>query len=483
MCCSNTALVPEGPYVYSQSLKVNYGSSGAECCCCTDTSRSAGARGPGGGAAAINIWSLRDRSNVEQHTITPLPTETISCPVTRLLRKWHPLSHSSIGSFMTNLWKSVVVLGVVMFALLAGLTWVVARAVVGQFVVPTYEGYYAPVYSPDGQYVYFIERRTSGTTRQTSRPSIMMDNPPKFDVSVTKDTFSLKRLHVRSGKIEELVALAPSPLEGRSYESVGNRVQFPFVGLKFTKDGQLEFSVCLKTARIPTEKEYALSGVWTETQRAAKISGSWKESGCGFSGNEWPLLGDWELEEVHGEPDYFSVAIVAYNHVTKEIKPLVKSDRYHGVTLRQVEESSRRQEMERLRGISQTREELEQKYKAMGMGENERYFRILKDMQNLGYYPKPTMIVARRLSREEAASIDKNAVFSIAKDEMESGIFLDIEKAVARPGEEIERYPMDYLRHRDYSTSARLNAYLQAGNRQFYVRYLGETYELTIKKA
>jgi hypothetical protein len=34
--------------------KVNYGSSGAECCCYTDTSRSAGARSEGG-AAATNI--------------------------------------------------------------------------------------------------------------------------------------------------------------------------------------------------------------------------------------------------------------------------------------------------------------------------------------------------------------------------------------------------------------------------------------------
>jgi hypothetical protein len=44
--------------------KVNDGSSGAECCYGgTDTSRSAGARAEGG-AAAINIWFLRDRSNV-----------------------------------------------------------------------------------------------------------------------------------------------------------------------------------------------------------------------------------------------------------------------------------------------------------------------------------------------------------------------------------------------------------------------------------
>jgi hypothetical protein len=90
--------------------------------------------------------------------------------------------------------------------------------------------------------------------------------------------------------------------------------------------------------------------------------------------------------------------------------------------------------------------------------------------------------VARRLSRDEAAKIDKDALFSIAKEEMASGTFLDIEKAVATPGEEIDHDTDGYLIHRDYTTSARLNAYLKTGKTQFYVRYLGATYEMTIKK-
>jgi hypothetical protein len=191
--------------------------------------------------------------------------------------------------------------------------------------------------------------------------------------------------------------------------------------------------------------------------------------------------------EAHGEPDYFTVAIVAYNHVTGDIKPLVKSKGYdraypQGVPLRQIQESSRRQEIERIQGITRTREELLQKYKAMGMSEIQSELRIIKDLQRLGYYPKPTTIVARRLSRDEAAKIDKDALFSIAREEMASGVFPDIEKAVATPGEEIDHDTGGYLIHRDYTTSARLNAYLKTGKTQFYVRYLGETYEMTIKK-
>src|ERR1043165_5927844 len=387
---------------------------------------------------------------------------------------------------LSHMSKSIVLLIVGTCALLGVLGWVGMR-VVGQLGKQTYAGYLAPVYSADGQYVYFVERRVTGAAKVIKDPGFIFGGAPTYAVSVAKDAFSLKRLHVQSGKIEELVALSPSPIEGRNYESQGNMFQFPNAWLRFTKEGQLEFSACLKTQKIPTEKEYSSSGVWTEAQHAAKISHSWEESQCGAGYNEWPLFGDWELMEVHGEPDYFTVAIVAYNHVTKEVKALVTNSRYdflypQGVPLRQIQESSRRQEMERIQAITRTREELLQKYKAMGLGEVQTELRIGKDLQRLGYYPRSTTIVARRLSRDEVPKIDKNALFSIAKEEMASGIFLDIEKAIASPGEEIDHHTDGYLIHRDYTTSARLNAYLKTGKTQFYVRFLGETYEMTIKK-
>jgi hypothetical protein len=73
-------------------------------------------------------------------------------------------------------------------------------------------------------------------------------------------------------------------------------------------------------------------------------------------------------------------------------------------------------------------------------------------------------------------------LFSIAKEEMESGIFQDIEQAIARLGEEIDKAFDEYTTHRDYSTSARLNDFLKTGKTRFYVRYLGNTYELTIRR-
>ena len=139
--------------------------------------------------------------------------------------------------------------------------------------------------------------------------------------------------------------------------------------------------------------------------------------------------------------------------------------------------------MERDQTVRRVYKELLDKYKAMGMGDNQAGLRAGKDMQQLGYFPKSTMIVARRLSRAEAArNVDNDALFKIAKGEMESGVFHDIEQAIARPGEEIDHNMGGYHIHRDYSNSARLNKFLNTRPMRFYVEYLGETYELTIKR-
>ena len=380
---------------------------------------------------------------------------------------------------LSHISKGIVLLIAGVCAQIGGRVWGVG--------VHTYEGYFAPVYSPDGQYVYFVERRTTGTARLIEAPGWIFGGVAKFAVSVGKDTFSLNRLNVQSSQIEELIIFSPSPIEDRSFEASGSPFHVPCAQLRFIRGQQLEFTLCLTIYQVPQAKTYSTTGVWSEAKHAAEISRSWVESYCQASGNnEWPLFGDWELMEVQGK-EYFPAAIVAYNHVTSSVKVLIKNKEYdrlypRGVPLQLLTKSSKRESIERTQAMLRTHEELVQKYKAMGLGEVQALLRAGKDMQRLGYWPKTPTIVARRLSRNEAAKIDKGALFSIAKEEMESGIFLGLEKAIASPGEEIDHDTSGYYTHRDYTTSARLNAYLKTGKTQFYVKYLGQTYKLTIKK-
>ena len=63
---------------------------------------------------------------------------------------------------------------------------------------------------------------------------------------------------------------------------------------------------------------------------------------------------------------------------------------------------------------------------------------------------------------------------------MASGVFPDIEKAIASPGTEIDKSGR-YIVHRDYTTSARLNAWLDGGAREFVVRFRGATYRIEVR--
>ena len=297
---------------------------------------------------------------------------------------------------MTNTSKIAVLSGVAVCTLVAALVVTFVRGAMSQGGPKSYEGYFAPVYSADGQHVYFVERRTSGTFKET-RSGDFLFRSSTYDSFVDKDTFTLKRLHVQSGQVEELIRLAPSPIEGRRYKKTGSAFQVADARLMFTKERQLKLDVCLKADQPPRVQQYMWSGVWSEAKHAAEISGSWKESHCEVGGyDEWPLFGDWELMEVYG--GVFPVAIIAYNHVTSGVKVLVKNidyDRLYpdGFPLPRIVEMSRRSGMERAQTVRRTHEELLQKYKAMGMGEMQALLWTSKDMQRLGYYPKTPAIV------------------------------------------------------------------------------------------
>lgn len=394
-----------------------------------------------------------------------------------------PSSIFTKSIIMTSTSKILVLSGVLICAVLAALFFVFARGAMSESKARSYEGYFSPVYSPDGQYVYFIERSITGTVEQTGPVDIF--SSPRFDVQVAKDRFILKRMRVENSQIEELRHLPPSPIQGRHYETIGSPFHVAGTRLRFTEDHKLEFKVCLTIHQEPSAIEYLSSGVWVEGGGAPEITDEWKNSPCSIQGyDEWPLFGDRELLAIR-RMHYFPVAIVAYNHVTRDVKVLIKNKDYdqlypNGVPLQQIEESSVRPRVERVQEVMRVHKELLQKYKAMGMGEMQALLRTGKDMQQLGLYPKTPTIVARRLERAAANGLDKDALFRIPKGEMESGIFPDIEHAIARPGEEIDKSSGEYHTHRDYSTSARLNKFLKAGNTRFYVEYLGETYELTI---
>ena len=229
---------------------------------------------------------------------------------------------------MSDSWKTAVISGVAILGVALGAAVLFfVREAVGQRAVNSDEGYFSPVYSPDGQYVYFIERRSNGTVVQT-KPADLLFSPPNYDVTVSEDTFILKRKHVANGKVEELRRLPPAPTEGERYQMIGNPFHYAGVRLRFKEDRQLEFRVCLTIHQGGPVREYMSSGMWSGEAGAANTDDSWKSAACMIQGyDEWPLFGDWELQEVR-RPGFFPVAIVAFNHVTRDVRVLLENKHY-----------------------------------------------------------------------------------------------------------------------------------------------------------
>ena len=106
-----------------------------------------------------------------------------------------------------------------------------------------------------------------------------------------------------------------------------------------------------------------------------------------------------------------------------------------------------------------------------------RSWRRTATCKRLGHYSKSPPLTARRVS----ASAADTPLIEIPEGEIASGVFPDIERALATPGTAVDKSGR-YTIHRDYENSAKLNALIQTDMRRFWVRYRGEVYEMVIER-
>jgi hypothetical protein len=120
-----------------------------------------------------------------------------------------------------------------------------------------------------------------------------------------------------------------------------------------------------------------------------------------------------------------------------------------------------------------------------GLHEGTAELAAIKEMQRLGYYPRPTQLVARRLSDDEAQAAQSvgrlEPLFRITETEFEAGLFQDIEAALASPGEPVDKNMGNYIIHRDYTTSDAVNRFLNREGRVFFVRRGAAVFELALR--
>ena len=261
----------------------------------------------------------------------------------------------------------------------------------------------------------------------------------------------------------------------------GRLFTVPSTRLQWDDQNRLQYRVRLRTPRQPTADHFFLNGEWRSTGEESPDSNTWQQGWTETSGdNESPLSGEWEVLPARGEQAY-PCALVAHNAKTSELKVLLATptcDRVYpnGIRFSDVAQFSRREQIERIRLLTSTKERLERQALAEGLTEHEAWLKAIDQMQELGFYARPPQLVAQALSRQQARVLENQGalepLFSITEMEFRVGLFQDIERAIKAPGTEVERSGR-YVIHRDYSNSQKLNRFFESGGRAVLCRDTG----------
>ena len=373
------------------------------------------------------------------------------------------------------------------FLLLFATVFVLVLIVLFFSQLQEHEGYFSPVYSPDGTAVYFIHRESQGLVTGFGWESFT----PPAHVFVWKDRFSLRKLDQASGAVETLHRWPASPIENRRLRTYrGRAFTYPRTRLSWVEGAHLEYKISLSIPVQPSAEQHYVSRMWNNVENRLIEEGDWTQGWTSTAGDDVsPLSGDWELILAKGRETY-PCALAAFNSREQTVRVLLETDVCpdvypDGIRAADLAPQARRPSIERIQELTDVQERLTQEGLDAGMSEYEASLHVSRRMRDLGYYPKPPQLIARRLGADEAERFrregEQAALFPIEEMEFRVGLFTDIEKATDNPGEEFDKAGK-YIIHSDYTTSQALNAYLGSGPKTFHVERRGEVYEMTITK-
>lgn len=369
--------------------------------------------------------------------------------------------------------------------LLLGAAVVLVLVVVLYTQLQEHEGYFSPVYAPDGSAVYFIHRETRGLV--TGLGWELFTAPAH--VFVWEDRFSLRKLDPASGAVETLRRWPASPIENRHLRTYRGRVfTYPRTRLSWVEEAHLEYRISLSIPVQPSSEQHYVSRQWNNVENRLIEEGDWTQGWTSTAGNDVsPLSGDWELILAKGHETY-PCGVAAFNSREQTVRVLLETEVCRevypdGITPADVESQARRPSIERIQELIDVQERLTEEALEAGMSEYEASLQVSRRMRDLGYYAKPPQLIARRLGADEAERFrregDPSALFAIEEMQFLVGLFTDIEKATDSPGEEFDKAGK-YILHGDYTTSQELNSYFESGPKTFYVERRGGIYEMTI---
>jgi hypothetical protein len=363
----------------------------------------------------------------------------------------------------------------------------VAVAAAAYFARRSDVGYFSPVYSPDGSSVYFIQRETSGYILGFGFEFFT----PPARVVISSDRFSLRKLDLGSDSVDTVESFESSPLGGRQIRTYrGRSFGSASTQLRWLDGERLEYKITVSWPEIPTSRRYSVSRRWNNVTNELVENKDWSAEWADMGGTDVsPINGEWELLAPRGS-NAFPCAIAAFNSASGEIKVLIKSPEFEavyprGLTVEHLVQLSKREDIEHIERLKFVHDELLTKALAEGMQENEAQLKVIRQMEELGFYPRSAYYTATKLGAGESAALretDRGDLFSISETEFTASLYPDIEKAIESPGEEVERSMGQYIRYDGYDTSERLNKFLDGGGAIFHVERQGRIYRIELHR-
>ncbi|HEX6007933.1 MAG TPA: hypothetical protein VFY80_08215 [Burkholderiales bacterium] len=344
-------------------------------------------------------------------------------------------------------------------------------------------GYFGPAFSLDGKHLYAVVRETNGFTWGLGWEHF---TPPARAYPIA-DSVRLVRIDITSGQEETLEAWHDTPVLRRVISEYRGRVFNSLrAAVKPDRTGAVRYEVELAIPVVPASEVHRVSGTWS-AHNAERRRGTWQREPYASPMLSEPVVsGETEVLPLSG-PESYPCALILLDHRTMTARVIVRTrayaDRYpEGPPLAALVERSRKKDIDRVAALERKHAELVARYRAEGATEIEALLKTGRALEDLGYLPKSPRLIAHRV---ESGQATRNGLplFEIAEAEMASGIFPDIEKALAAPGSEVERSLGKYVVHNDYTTSRGLNAHLATGAREFLVRFRGATYRMEIRHA
>jgi len=370
-------------------------------------------------------------------------------------------------------------------ATLALIALVIVGAVASQ--TQSEQGFLAPIFSRDGGSVFVVVRETRATVL-----GLGFDNlTPPADVWLHTDRFTRRRIDLKTGRDDVIERWPASPLQGTHIREYRGRVfGVPHAHLRWADHDHLAYEVAVTRPAVPSSETFVVRRTWDAHHRTWMAQARWAPGAVTMGGDEPEMLaGDREGIAVPGR-ELMPCGLAVFNAGRAQVQMVAgaaRCSRLHegGVTPVLLEPLARRTSIERGQLLARTYAEVTAQGVRRGLHHGAAELAAIKGMQQLGYYPRPTQIIARRLSDADVRAAEADGrlepVFRISEMEFRVGLFQDIEAALAVPGEPVDKSMGRYITHRDYATSDALNRFLDANGRVFFVERGGRIYELTVR--